>query len=108
MKQFFITFLLFVVVFTMSCGVDSSNKDLLCVEDGLVIGYDETECACCPGWEIVINGTETIKVFSMPIEEELWDIVNTTGFPIEVNIEASRESGSCSDFYHDIFCVEIR
>lgn len=108
MKQLFILTLLSIAIFAMSCGGDSSNKDFFCDDYGIVMSYDETECACCPGWEIVINGADTIKVFSMPIEEELWDIVNTTGFPVEVNIEASRESGSCSDFYHDIFCVEIR
>jgi len=108
MKQLFIIPLISIIIFAGSCSVDSSNKDLLCSDSGSVISYDETECACCPGWIIVVNNTDTIKVFDMPIEEELWDIVNTAGYPIDVNIEASRQSGACSDFYHDVFCIEIR
>lgn len=106
MKQFFV--LLLMGIFVGSCSVDSSNQDLLCEDSGEVIDYDETECACCPGWIIVVNNTDTIKVFDIVIEEELWEIVNTSGYPVGINLEASRQSGDCLDFYHDVYCIEIQ
>jgi hypothetical protein len=77
-----------------------------CSKTGEIIGYNSTECLCCPGW-IIKTGQDTIKVFNLPIESQVRNIVEGSGFPISVKLDYENISGTCEDFYKKITCIII-
>ncbi len=104
-RLFFLTVLIGILT---ACG-DGSNKDLLCDDGGIVVGYDDRECNCCSGWLITLDDSgDTIKVLDILLESELLEKVNTSGYPIPVNLEHSPVAGDCSDLYRGVLCFEFR
>ncbi len=80
--------------------------DINCSKTGEIIGYNATECGCCPGW-IIKTGNDTIKVLNFPIENEVRERFETTGFPISIKLDYENISGPCEDFYKKITCMQI-
>lgn len=88
----------------MTCIVFSINTD--CPKSGEIIGYNGTECACCPGW-IIKTGNDTIKVMNFPIESQIIEIANEEGFPIPIKFDYENITGPCEDFYKKITCAAL-
>ena len=88
----------------MTCIEFNMNSN--CSKTGEIIGYNSTECLCCPGW-IIKTEQDTIKVFNLPIESQVRNIVEVSGFPISVKLDYENISGTCEDFYKKITCIII-
>ena len=82
------------------------NLDMNCLKSGQIIDYNGTECMCCPGWIIKI-GQDTIKVLNLPIESQVREIVETSGFPISIELDYEDISGTCEEFYKQITCIKL-
>ncbi len=82
------------------------DLNLNCSQSGVIIDYNGTECGCCPGW-IIKTGNDTIKVLNLPIESQVRDILETSGFPINIKLDYENISGSCEDFYKKVTCIQL-
>jgi len=80
--------------------------DQTCPKTGEIIGYDYTECLCCPGWIIKV-GDDTIKVPLLPVESQVRSVVENSGFPVSVQLDYVDETGFCNDFYKRITCFKL-
>ena len=85
------------------------DLDERCAKDGLITGYDYTECACCGGWIIKV-GQKTIKARLLPLESKVWKIAESSGFPIEVQLdyEDPADSTFCNSAYKRITCFKLK
>ena len=83
--------------------------DKNCPKEGVIIGYDYTECACCGGWFIKV-GQDSIMAGILPIESKVWEKVEISGFPIEVQLdyEDFNDSLICNDLYKKINCFTLK
>jgi len=46
-------------------------------------------------------------VLNLPIESQVRNIVETSGFPIPVKLDDENISGTCQDFYKKVTCIKI-
>ena len=77
-----------------------------CSITGQIVDYDGTECLCCPGW-IIKTGNDTIKVLNLPIETQIRNIVETSGFPVAVKLDYKNSTGTCAEYYKEVTCIAI-
>ena len=80
--------------------------DMNCTKSGEIINYNSTECSCCPGW-IIKTGIDTIKILKLPIESQVWDLVEESGFPISIKLDYEDNPGFCEDSYKKLTCIEL-
>lgn len=77
-----------------------------CSKIGQIINYNSTKCYCCPGW-IIAAENDTIKILNLPIESEVWSIVNTVEFPISIKFDYVDFNDYCENIYKKVTCIEI-
>jgi hypothetical protein len=82
------------------------KMELNCSKTGEIIDYNGTECGCCPGWIIKI-GNDTIKVLNLPIESQIREIFEDSGFPISIKLDYENITGSCEEFYKKVTCIQV-
>ena len=80
--------------------------DMSCTKSGEIIDYISIECMCCPGWIIKV-GCDTIKVPRLPIESNVREIVQNSGFPIHVRIDYEDLDDNCAENYKKLLCIEL-
>ena len=93
-----IIFLVFI-----ECDTDTS----ICRYEGQIVGYDGTECGCCPGWLIKAND-DSIKILSLPSEVNLWEVARNKGYPIPIEIEYRNFEGDCDQYYKELVCFNLK
>lgn len=92
-----------ILLLIVGCGKAAQK----CKFQGQIVGYDGTECMCCPGWIIKAN-EDSIKILSLPNETELWEIARSKGYPIDIEIEYQSYQGDCDHSYKELLCFELR
>ena len=88
-----ILFLIIGILIFHSCSMDNEE----CSITGQIVDYDGIECLCCPGW-IIKTGNDTIKVLNLPIETQIRNIVETSGFPVVVKLDYKNSTGTCAEY----------
>lgn len=83
------------------------KQEISCTKAGTIIGYDYTECLCCPGW-LIETDNDTIKVASLSNEAYLWDWVESVGYPIDIMFDYEDTQGACVDFYKNVTCITLK
>src|SRR4030042_2338793 len=76
-----------------------------CSTSGEIIGYNSTECACCPGWMIATND-DTIKIWKLPQEEIIWEKVEKIGYPIQIQLDYENMDDYCAGMYKKLLCFK--
>ncbi len=94
--------LVIILLLIVGCAKDGQKCKYL----GQIVGYDGTECSCCPGWLIKVNG-DSIKIRFLPNESEIWDIDRSKRYPIDIEIDYKSFQGDCDHSYKELICYKL-
>ena len=93
---------------TLSCKKDKSGSYM---SNGEIIGFDEKECPCCGGTEIIIdnypnpNGNPYFLIGEIPPGFQLGDHPT---FPIAVKLDWTTDTAHCFGNYINISRIDRR
>ncbi len=94
MKIRFLTMLIVLGVGLLTNCNKDDNTTLQFESTAKILGFDYTECACCGGWIIEINGEENDRRFSELPSNSNIDLDNIAT-PIDVQLNWSESNEYC-------------
>ena len=93
-KVIYILSALFIVIVMSSCDDDFTvcDNDGYIESNGLILGSDDSYCACCGGWYIQIS-TDTMRIMDMPdnFDTALYNL----DMPVEVVLSWKQMENGC-------------
>ena len=104
MKNFILilAIILGAITFFSACCEDHDDDPGYCSEEGIILGIDYRECACCGGWFIEIN-SDTLRALDLP--QEFQENLNEDEFPLPVYLEWSPDETPCLGDEIEIDCI---
>ncbi|MBI5323807.1 MAG: hypothetical protein HZB41_00750 [Ignavibacteriae bacterium] len=98
-----ITFLLLSFFLYLSSCSDTTNTNSNYTEsNGVIIGYDYAECACCGGWFVDMN-KDTLRIWNMPVEFN--KILGEKELPVNMKLSWKKMTEGCGTSMKDIILV---
>ncbi len=92
------------ILFLILAGCEEESSQ--CKYNGQIVGYDGTECLCCPGWLIKVND-DSIKIQNLPDENTLWEKARKEGYPISISLEYEDIVEQSCNNYKKLICFEL-
>jgi len=93
-RIFLLTILLGLVttIFSACCEDCGDALPCYCSDDGIIIGQDERDCACCGGWFIEIYG-DTLRALTLP--HDFYQTLEPGEIPLPVYLEWTFDEPLC-------------
>lgn len=88
--------------FLFSACCDDDDVPVYCSEEGVIIGIDFRECACCGGWFIEIED-DTLRAMVLP--QPFTETLDPNEFPLPVYLEWSPDEEPCLGDEIDVYCI---
>jgi hypothetical protein len=71
---------------------------------GTIMGFDLSNCMCCSGYVLKMNGNDSFyRFYHLPAGS----IIDSTHFPINVSFNYTRLAGPCGDVGHVLVLTSV-
>jgi len=84
------------------CPCDDEEPEY-CSDEGLLLGADPRDCACCGGWFIEIEG-DTLRANALP--EEFINSFDYSDLPLPVLLEWEHDATPCLGDEIEVECIK--
>ncbi|MCB0587188.1 MAG: hypothetical protein KDD06_17945 [Phaeodactylibacter sp.] len=91
------------IFFSACCEDHHDDEPDTCAEEGIIIGIDFRECACCGGWFIEI-GNDTLRAPDLP--QAFRESLDPNEFPLPVYLDWAPVETPCLGDEIEVACIQ--